>query len=252
MNKNSLINSFINCSNYTPSGYIFENYTYKPCYSTCKECVKIGDNYNHQCSKCIDNYYFYNTNCYENCTYYYYFDDLHIHHCTKENNCPENKSKLIKEKGECVNDSIDNIYTYEYNNEKYTVDTIKYYYVNITKTNFIDNFMELNYSDFMKEFKMNNLSKADEKLNDIRNILKNGSMNSLISKKIEGDKEDLFIRDDNLIIQITSSENQIKNKNDDTSTILLGECENILKSEYNIDKDMALTILKIDYYQPGL
>ena len=58
--------------------YIFDNFSlsYKPCYSSCKECIKIGDNYNHQCLECFDNYYPNDTNCYKNCSYYYYFDDV--------------------------------------------------------------------------------------------------------------------------------------------------------------------------------
>ena len=113
-------NSFINCSNYIPSGFVFDNFTYKACYSTCKECLKVGDNYNHQCLSCIDNHYLNNTNCISNCSYYYYFDDSHVGHCTEERKCPENKTKLIKEKRECIeNCSNDNIYKFEYNNECY-------------------------------------------------------------------------------------------------------------------------------------
>ena len=114
INNNSIINSYFNCFNYTPSGYYFDNYSlsYKPCYMTCKKCITIGDAYNHQCTECIDNYYLTETNRYQNYTYYYYFDDLHAYHCTKDKNCPENKSKLIAEKGECIDDcSKDNIYT---------------------------------------------------------------------------------------------------------------------------------------------
>ena len=62
------IYQYIDCSNYTPSGYIFDNYnlSYKPCFPTCKDCIKVGDNYNHQCLSCIDKYYLNGTNCYKN------------------------------------------------------------------------------------------------------------------------------------------------------------------------------------------
>ena len=120
--NDSNIDSYIDCLNYTPSGYILDNNAYKPCYSSCKECIEIGDNYNHQCSECIDNYYLNNTNCYQNCSYYYYFNELHEHYCTIDNKCPENKSKLIVEKGECIDDCAkDNIYKYEYNNTCYHI-----------------------------------------------------------------------------------------------------------------------------------
>ena len=46
INNNSNINKYYNCSNNTPIGYALDNFTYKPCYSTCKECKTIGNNYN--------------------------------------------------------------------------------------------------------------------------------------------------------------------------------------------------------------
>ena len=118
INNISINNLNINCSNSTPSGYFFDNnsLSYNICYSSCKECFSIGDNYNHQCKECIDDYYLNNTNCYKNCSYYYYFNNSHGY-CTEDEKCPENKRKLIKEKGECIEDcSKDDIYKYEYNN----------------------------------------------------------------------------------------------------------------------------------------
>ena len=139
INNTSNINSYINCSNYTPSGYIFDNYSlsYKPCYSTCKECKELGDNYNHQCLSCNENYYLNDTNCFENCTYYYYFDNLHIYHCTEDDKCPSDKSKLIKEKGECIEDcSKDNLYKYEYNNLCYNYNILPESTILIINNNF--------------------------------------------------------------------------------------------------------------------
>ena len=243
-------NSYIYCYNYTPSGYIFDNsvLSYNHCYSTCRECIKVGDIYNHQCSECIDNYYLSKTNCYKNCPHYYFFDELNIHHCTLDKNCPENKSKLIEEKGECVDDcSKDDIYKYEYNDKCYKD-------IHTKENNLTDYYVQLNISNFKDKYKINNVSnvsKLDEIINDIRVKLISGSMNSLISNIIEGDKEDLLLEDDNLLCQVTSTENQLKNKYDNISTIILGECEDILKKQYKIDKDMSLIILKIDYYQPG-
>ena len=139
LNDNSNINSFINCSNDSLSGYILDNFAYRPCYSTCKECIKIGDNNNHQCSKCIDNFYLNETNCYQNCLYYYYFDDSNIHHCTEDKKCPDNKNKLVDKKGECIdNCSKDDLYKYEYNNKCYSYNITNYTQSNtndITKEN---------------------------------------------------------------------------------------------------------------------
>ena len=163
---------------------------------------------------------------------------MHIHHCTEDENCPENKSKLIAEKKECVDDF--------YNNESSINENISYLTDNIT-----DFVLQINITEFFDKFKISNISKADANINDLRDSIMNGSMNTLISTVIEKDKKDLLIKDANIQYQITSSENQIKNKYDDTSTIILGECEDILKDKFNIDKNMTLIILKIDYYQPG-
>ena len=120
---------------------------------------------------------------------------MNIYHCTEEDNCPEDKIKLIREKRECVDNCLkDNIYEYENNNTFYRIDS-----------NLI-----LNISDFFNKFTTSNLSdvsKADEIMNNLRDNLKNGSMNYLISNIIDGDKEDLVIKDDNLLYQISSSEN---------------------------------------------
>ena len=207
INTNSNFNIYINCSNYVPSGYFFDNYSlsFIPCYSTCKKCIKFGDNYNHQCLECNSDYYLSNSNCYQNCAYYYYFDDLHIHHCTADNNCPANKKKLIIEKGECIDDcSKDILYKYEYNNICY----------NENKSDFINNIVQLNFSDLINKYKINNVinaSQADEIINDIRKMLMNGSLNSLISDIVEKEKEDLLIKDDNIIYQISSSSSFIFN-----------------------------------------
>ena len=93
-NKISINNSYINCSNYAPLGYIFDNYSlsYKSCYPTCKKCLGVGDNYNHRCVECIDNYYLNDTNCYENCEYYYFNNDLNGFY-TYDDYCPKNKSR---------------------------------------------------------------------------------------------------------------------------------------------------------------
>ena len=50
---------------------------------------------------------------------------------------------------------------------------------------------------------------------------------------------------------MTSSNNQKNNKYDNISTIMLGECEKILKEKNNININQSLIIFKIDYYQPN-
>ena len=86
----------------------------------------------------------------------------------------------------------------------------------------------------------------------IKNIeidIQNHSLDSLLSNVTGGEKTDLIIKSNDIIYQITSTENQKNNQNSNISTILLGECENILRREYHIDENLPLIILKVDYYQ---
>ena len=74
-------------------------------------------------------------------------------------------------------------------------------------------------------------------------------INNLLSK-ITKDKEDLIIKDRDIIYQITSTENQ-KNKNYfNISSIQLGEYENKLKAFSGINQNDSLFIFKIDYFIP--
>ena len=96
-----------------------------------------------------------------------------------------------------------------------------------------------------------NETKKDEIINNIGNQIMNGTLNPLIDNIINGEKKDLLQKDDNTQYQLTSTDNQKNNKYDNISTVLLGECEDILKDKYNIDKNLPLLIFKIDYYQKG-
>ena len=109
-------------------------------------------------------------------------------------------------------------------------------------------YIEYNITDFLNN---SNINCTDDVINDIRNQIKNGSLDSYITNNILGDKQDILLNDTNIHYQITSSENQNKNDYDDISSIILGNCEKILKDEYKIDQSQALIIFKIDYYQPG-
>ena len=104
-----------------------------------------------------------------------------------------------------------------------------------------------------KDF-LNNLCQIKNSYKDlvIKNIeidIQNHLLDSLISNVIEGEKIDLLIKSNDTIYQLTSTENQKNSSNNNISTIILGECENILKREYHIDENLPLIILKIDYFK---
>ena len=92
----------------------------------------------------------------------------------------------------------------------------------------------------------------DEIINEIRNDLLNGKLNTAIMEKICEQHDDLIMREENILYQITSTSNQINNKYNNISTINLGECENTIRDYYNMNDDEELIILKIEKYEKGL
>ena len=58
--------------------------------------------------------------------------------------------------------------------------------------------------------------------------------------------ENIIIEKGNIIFQLSTLESQKNNNNPNVSSIDLGECENILKSEYNIPNEQSLLIIKND------
>ena len=119
------------------------------------------------------------------------------------------------------------------------------------KNVFIDNITNNNINKYVykniyipKKTNILNIRKAEENnndniLTDLRNKIPNGLLDG-----------DIITYSDKIIFQITSIDNQNKNKN--ISVIQLGECEHILKDYYNISKNQPLTIFKYDYFKEGL
>ena len=101
-------------------------------------------------------------------------------------------------------------------------------------------------SDIIKN--ENNLTK-DEIINKIKNLIsnRNTNLNSVI-----GENKDLLIKDDDITYQITTLDQLKNNENNNISTLNLDNCENILKTVYEIDKNDSLIIFKVDYFKEGL
>ena len=58
--------------------------------------------------------------------------------------------------------------------------------------------------------------------------------------------EDDIIQDEKMTITLTTTDNQKNNSNNNVTIIDLGECENLLRKEYNIPEDEILYMKKID------
>ena len=208
---------------------------YKECYSNCKKCEDGGNDINNNCTECKANFIFlnetdYKSNCYKKCQYYYYFDEFNNYKCTENKQCPEKYNILIQEKNKCIDEcEKDNIFRYEYNNTciekcpKYT--------------------KELNYKCLNDEILEN-----DKYIEVFQDYI----VYTDIPKNVAENKKDYIMEKNNVLYQITTTENQKNNIYSNISTISLGNCETILRKNYDIDKTLPLTILKIDYKIPGL
>ena len=105
---------------------------------------------------------------------------------------------------------------------------------------------------FVEKCKINNknLEIYDQLINQILDEIVNDKLNQLIFYSIYGKKEELLIQEEDVTIEIISS--NIQNKYNNISSIFLGECEKKLKDYYSIDSNKSLLILKIDHIIPEL
>ena len=111
-----------------------------------------------------------------------------------------------------------------------------------------------NVKEFLnKTCKENDTSLEDKEniINSIKRSIVNGNIKSLLIN-VTNEKQDLTVEQDDAIYQITSSDNQKNKIYNNISTLNLGECENKLKSYYNISIDESLLIFKVDVYEDGL
>ena len=108
--------------------------------------------------------------------------------------------------------------------------------------NFINLITNLNYSSNDK----------DNLIIYLINEIGKGNLDNLISNIIKKERNDITIDYKNIKIQLTSSDNQKNNQNNNISTINLGICEQKLKLIYNISNNDTLLIFKMDIYEDGL
>ena len=182
------------------------------------------------------------------------------------------QKKLIAEKNDCTDDcSTDKIFKYEYENRCYRScpdgtyeidnnqctkdlqDCPKNFPYKIVDSNqcvshcFIEDFF-----NFRCVISNQDLEVKQNFINNLINEMSNNLTDSFLSEVINENKKDYIIEQNDIIFQITSSYNQKYKVYDNMSTIDLGECEDILKSDSNLNENDSLIILKIDYLMEGL
>ena len=271
--ENITKNSYINCYNNSLllEGYYLDkdNNYFDKCFEKCKNCNEKGIETNHKCTQCNHGFTLNGTNCYEICKYYYYFDSNNVYHCTENEECP-NKYYLIPEKNQCItNCKYDDIYIYEHkgiclsepyipnctnNSEPYIPNCTNNSMFIMTDTGGCINECDGNYYlNNICKLRFKNQTNQEYVISMLRNFIKNGSIDDIISDLLNYDKlgninnKKYINLDDGISFHLKSSTNNLIN-NKEISSIDLGDCEYKLKQNYNIGPNVSLIILTIDYY----
>ena len=222
------------------------------CLDDCGKDDQYKFEYNNKCLSSCDNYYNYNyTGCLDSVPEGFYSNSSTLKTIDK---CPS-KCKLCSENSMknnlCI--SCSDSYSSKENDEKNIDPYINCYldcplgYININDSceNFLNKVCKSRYS---------RLETKKNLTDNIRNYITRGKLNSLLSNITRGNKLDITIVDDDIIYQVTTSDNQNnkKDNNDNVSILKLKDCEERLKSNNGISENETLLIFKIDVYKDGL
>jgi hypothetical protein len=274
--ENETSNTFKDCYN-NEDGYYLDtnNKVFKSCYSTCKKCTEYGNDTNHKCIECFENYISLGSNCFQSCNKKIIEKNLCIDDCSHDNeytleynnicykSCPNgtifispNNSCVEYVKGESTETTDITVSSEIMESTDKNTEIMESIDKNTELIESIDIAYDTIYSEPIKdsselvdeiEYYQEN---KDQVIKKLENYIEKGLMNSLLSNVIDGEKKDIIIQNEDILYQITSTENQKnqKNKNNNASTIDLGECEKTLKEIYGINDSYPLIILKVDYF----
>jgi hypothetical protein len=194
--------------------YYFDNNkkVFIKCHERCKKCSKEYNSTNMQCDECLNEtfYFLRDNNCLEKslCPYYYYYDlNFDLFCINRSNSCPDIKPYELSLTKECI--------------EKCELEEFN------DKCNPTNNIISIKNTYNML---INNIDKLN------------------LKHKLYNAKEKYIISGNNISFIFTTNEIE-KNelfKYNNFSSILLNECENILKSKYSIKDEISLIILKIE------
>ena len=237
---------YFNCYKEIKGYYIDLNDSlFKKCFYTCKTCEIKGDNITHNCLKCNSNYNYsfqINISNYFNCYNHSIYDDTPDF----TTNSLIISDTVILNETTSINLSSFLTYEYEYLNEtsKFEVSTFP-----INESYLEETYKETSKIDVLIIGYFNDSNYTAEEINEkiyeqIVDFIENFDMSKGDEKIVEGK--------DNYSFHLTTLDKEldvIEGKNNNTnkfSKIDLGECENILKEKYNLEKNISLLILKLE------
>ena len=225
-------NISINCMNKT-----IEDDNMNKCFTN-----KISLNNKYSCEICGPNFHqkfndSYNTdsniNCYESISIYcpfkfYYNLTSNIFYCTEKEKCPNDYNKLIIEKNQCIDKcERDSIYKYELENICYDL---------------------YNYELIIKEKSNNEIINKTEIINNVITDL----FREFNKRDIDNGTDNKKVVNEDITVILTSTLNQKNNEHINNISMDLGQCENILKYNYNISNNDSLYILQIVSEEDGM
>ena len=247
------------------------------CYEECPNGTKIASFNNQLCEIDCPNYYnFDRTECIDNIQEGYYINDSDSKYINKCNiKCKKCSLESIKDNNLCISCNKENGYYPKYNDiiinslfidcynispDGYILDKENEYY-QLSNLNLIPNnnlSVLINSNNCLIDWDINSFFKGNCNSQDSKNsnslimdeIIKN-MREDIINNKINiSENSNLMIKNNDIIYQITSTDIENNKKDNNISSMILGDCEKILKEQYKIDKNKSLIILKIDYYKP--
>ena len=222
----------INCMNKT-----IEDNNMNKCFTN-----KISLNNKYSCEICGLNFHqkfndSYNTdsniNCYESksiyCPFKFYYNlTSNIFYCTENEKCPNDYNKLIIKKNQCIDKcERDSIYKYELENICYDF---------------------YNYELIIKEKSNNEIINKTEIINNVITDL----FREFNKRDIDNGTDNKKVVNEDITVILTSTLNQKNNEHINNISMDLGQCENILKYNYNISNNDSLYILQIVSEEDGM
>ena len=270
LNDNNNKENFFDCyKNNSLENYYLDNddLLFKPCFETCKTCNQNGTIENHNCIICDSNFklqlsvgdYY---NCYPECNNYYYFDKDKNYKCLDKKECPNDYKYLIEQKKQCI-DECYNDPAHQYNFGKkcfekcpeeisYKSETKNFFCeAKCTKEKPLEKIEYQECTDFCSINEMYNRL-CISKFNDTDNPNSNGNLilkniiqditHNNFDTNIFSDNKNIIINESFISFIITNNKIQ---KNAENIIIDLGNCENILKDNYDTE-ELVILLIEID------
>ena len=184
------------------------------------------------------------------------------------------RKKIITKKGICTESCLnDDTYRFEFESfcyekcpkgshsskkDKYLCETnlyecvAKYPFIFVNNRSCIE---ECNCKEFFENVCTINIANTNNQsilITNIINGIQEGLINNNIEKVIFGEQNDIIKEENDTLYQVTSSFNQKNKEYKNYSSLILGECEDTLKSKYSLSSQDTLIIFKTEKYIKGI